>query len=179
MLIGSASLWPMRSHAQAQRNTLDTTNKHVTASEIADALKPKVLRSLGPAAPKENTAIVALTFETGSVALTNQSKAMLREFAKAFKDYMPGVAVIIEGHADPRGGDEYNLKLSENRANSVRAYLASLGNDPKQFEIVGFGQTRLMDPAIRRRNQSSRRIRHQNIPSLAVHRARRRCRYPL
>ena len=146
ILFGSAGLWPTQSHAQAPRNTLDATNKQVTASEIADALKPKVLRNLGPAAPKENTAIVALTFETGSVALTNQSKAMLREFAKAFKDYMPGVAVIIEGHADPRGGDEYNLDLSRRRATAVRDYLASLGNDPKQFEIIGFGQSRLMDP---------------------------------
>ena len=84
---------------------------------------------------------------TGSVELTAPSKAMLREFGKAFKEHLAGVAVIIEGHADPRGGEEYNLELSQRRAAVVRDYLvAQLGNDPKQFEIVGFGQTRLMDP---------------------------------
>ena len=91
---------------------------------------------------------MALTFETGSSELTDQSKAALREFGKAFKEYIPGVAVIIEGHADPRGGEEYNLDLSRKRAAVVRDYLvAEFGNNPKQFEVIGFGQTRLMDPA--------------------------------
>jgi len=56
------------------------------------------------------------------------------------------VPVIIEGHADPRGGEEYNLELSRRRAVAVRDYLvAQLGDDPKQFEVVGFGPSRLMD----------------------------------
>ena len=148
ILIGSAVLDATPSYAQTKRNTLDASNRKVTATEIAEALRPKSLRNLGPAAPKENTAIVALTFETGSVDLTDQSKTALREFGKAFKELIPGVAVIIEGHADPRGGEEYNLELSRRRAAVVRDYLvAELGNDPKQFQVIGFGQSRLMDPS--------------------------------
>lgn len=148
ILIGSAGLAATPSRAQTARNTLDAIDHKVSAAEIADALRPKVLRNLGPAAPKENTAIVALTFETGSAELKDQSKAALVEFGKAFKEFIPGVTVIIEGHADPRGGEEYNLELSRRRADAVRDYLvAQLGNDPKQFEVVGYGQSRLMDPA--------------------------------
>jgi outer membrane protein OmpA-like peptidoglycan-associated protein len=133
--------------AQTKRSTLDAMKKKVTATEIAEALRPKDMRNLGPAAPKENTAIVALTFETGSAELTDQSKTALREFGKAFKEFIPGVAVVIEGHADPRGGEEYNLDLSRRRAVAVRDYLVSeFGNNPKQFEVIGFGQTRLMNP---------------------------------
>jgi outer membrane protein OmpA-like peptidoglycan-associated protein len=145
--IGATGPAATPSYAQTERNTLDATDHEVSAAEIANALTPKTLRSLGPAPMKENTAIVALTFDTGSVGLTAQSKAMLREFGTAFKDYMPGVAVIIEGHCDPRGGEQYNLELSRRRAAAVRDYLvAELGNDPKQFAVVGFGATRLMDP---------------------------------
>jgi len=147
VLIGLAGTTSTSAYAQAKRNTLDATNRKVTATEIAEALRPKDLRNLGPAAPKENTAIVALTFETGSVELTEPSKAALREFGKAFKEFIPGVAVIIEGHADPRGGEEYNLDLSRRRAMVVRDYLvAEFGNNPKQFEVIGFGQSRLLDP---------------------------------
>jgi OOP family OmpA-OmpF porin len=148
VLIGLVGLDATPLHAQPARSTLDAIDRSVTASEIADALRPKVLRNLGPAAPKENTAIVALTFETGSAELKEESKAALAEFGKAFNEYIPGVAVIIEGHADPRGGEEYNLQLSRRRAVAVRDYLvAQLGNNPKQFEVVGFGQTRLLDTA--------------------------------
>ena len=145
----TAAVWPVApAYAQAQRNTLDAIGKTVTAAEIAEALRPKDLRNLGPAAPKENSAIVALTFETGSAELTDQSKLKLREFGKAFKEFIPGVAIVIEGHADPRGGPELNLDLSRRRAAAVREYLvAELGDNPKQFEVVGLGETRLKDPA--------------------------------
>jgi len=48
--------------------------------------------------------------------LRTSPRACLREFGKAFKEDIPGVPVIIEGHADPRGGEEYNLELSRRRA---------------------------------------------------------------
>jgi outer membrane protein OmpA-like peptidoglycan-associated protein len=147
-LIGAMSLSATLAYSQTKRNTLDATNRKVTATEIAEALRPKALRGLGPAAPKENTARMALTFETGSADLTEESKAALREFGKAFKEFIPGVPVIIEGHADPRGGEEYNLELSRRRAAAVRDYLvADLGNNPKQFEVIGFGQSRPLDPS--------------------------------
>jgi len=58
-----------------------------------------------------------------------------------------GAVITVEGHADPRGGAEYNLDLSRRRAIVVRDYLvAEFGNNPKQFEVIGFGQSRLMDP---------------------------------
>jgi outer membrane protein OmpA-like peptidoglycan-associated protein len=147
LVLGSVGTAVTPSNAQTTRNTLDAIDRTVTASEIADALRPRVLRNLGPAAPKENSAMVALTFETGSAVLTDRSKTALVEFGKAFKDFLPDVVVVIEGHADPRGTPEYNLALSERRAAAVRDFLvAQLGNDPKQFEVVGLGQTRLMDP---------------------------------
>ncbi|MDB5946245.1 MAG: OmpA/MotB domain protein, partial [Ramlibacter sp.] len=52
----------------------------------------------------------------------------------------------IEGHADPRGGEQANLELSQRRAESVVSYLA--GNhhiDPSRLRPVGKGQTELFN----------------------------------
>jgi len=49
--------------------------------------------------------------------------------------------IAVEGHTDSVGGDEYNLKLSQNRANSVRAYLVSQSIDPAAVTATGFGKT--------------------------------------
>lgn len=48
--------------------------------------------------------------------------------------------IIIEGHADERGSDEYNLSLAEKRATAARRYLESLGIDPARMEIISYGE---------------------------------------
>jgi outer membrane protein OmpA-like peptidoglycan-associated protein len=47
----------------------------------------------------------------------------------------------VEGHTDSVGTDEYNMKLSENRANAVRAFLVGEGIDPSGITAKGFGKT--------------------------------------
>jgi peptidoglycan-associated lipoprotein len=50
------------------------------------------------------------------------------------------VRVVIEGHADERGTNEYNLALGEARATMARTYLASLGIDPNRIATVSKGE---------------------------------------
>jgi peptidoglycan-associated lipoprotein len=50
------------------------------------------------------------------------------------------VRVTIEGHADSRGTNEYNLALGERRANSVREYLGSLGIGAERMLPVSKGE---------------------------------------
>jgi OOP family OmpA-OmpF porin len=50
-------------------------------------------------------------------------------------------AVVIEGHADRIGSQQYNQKLSERRADSVKAYLVSKGADRNTIETIGMGKT--------------------------------------
>ena len=47
----------------------------------------------------------------------------------------------VDGHADRLGSHAYNQKLSEKRAEAVRAYLVSRGFDAARFEVLGSGQT--------------------------------------
>jgi OOP family OmpA-OmpF porin len=50
-------------------------------------------------------------------------------------------AVVIEGHTDRLGSHKYNQKLSERRAESVKAYLAGKGTDGDKIETIGMGKT--------------------------------------
>jgi len=52
------------------------------------------------------------------------------------------LAISIEGHADERGGEDYNRRLSQRRADAVRAYLAAAGVDRARMKAVAFGKSR-------------------------------------
>ena len=52
------------------------------------------------------------------------------------------VFLVVEGHADERGSDEYNLALSQRRAASAKRYLVHRGIADTRIEIVGFGEER-------------------------------------
>lgn len=54
----------------------------------------------------------------------------------------PGLKLEIEGHTDSVGGDEYNQRLSEQRANAVRDYLIHEGIKADAITAKGFGKTR-------------------------------------
>ena len=53
----------------------------------------------------------------------------------------PGLKLEVEGHTDSVGGDDYNQRLSEQRANSVREYLVSQGVQSANITAKGFGET--------------------------------------
>ena len=54
--------------------------------------------------------------------------------------------VILEGHCDERGSEEYNLALGERRANAVRRYLMSLGVPGPRLTTVSYGESRAAKP---------------------------------
>jgi len=54
----------------------------------------------------------------------------------------PSVKVIIEGHCDERGTEEYNIALGERRANSAREFLIRMGVDPSRMTTVSYGESR-------------------------------------
>lgn len=58
-------------------------------------------------------------------------------------DYLTGNAravVIVEGHCDERGSNEYNLSLGEQRAQSVRSYLINLGIATERIQTRSYGE---------------------------------------
>lgn len=58
----------------------------------------------------------------------------------------PTMVIKIESHTDSRGGDRYNMKLSDRRAKSTRDYLISRGIAPNRIEsAIGYGETQLLN----------------------------------
>jgi peptidoglycan-associated lipoprotein len=78
-------------------------------------------------------------FEFDRWSLTADARALLEAKAQVLRA-APQLQVRIEGHADDRGSDEYNLVLSQKRAAEARRYLLQLGIDARRLETVGFGE---------------------------------------
>jgi outer membrane protein OmpA-like peptidoglycan-associated protein len=94
--------------------------------------------------PSENEIAVRLTndilFDFNSSALRPESRDTLRELANNFRQY-PDEEISVEGHTDNVGGDDYNQRLSEQRAGSVRDYLVDQGVPDNRISALGFGKT--------------------------------------
>ncbi|MCF8382145.1 MAG: peptidoglycan-associated lipoprotein Pal [Chlorobium sp.] len=50
--------------------------------------------------------------------------------------------LIVEGHCDERGTNEYNMALGERRANAAKDYMVNIGADPARMQAVSFGEER-------------------------------------
>ncbi|NPA80702.1 MAG: OmpA family protein [Thermotogae bacterium] len=80
-------------------------------------------------------------FDFDSAELKPESKLELERLVKLLKRN-PQLKIVIEGHTDIVGSEEYNQKLSERRAEAVARYLISRGIDPKRIKTVGYGSKR-------------------------------------
>jgi|GEM_PF-1898119 type IX secretion system PorP/SprF family membrane protein len=83
-------------------------------------------------------------FVTASAKITEYSEKKLDELVTILKEY-PTLKVNIEGHCDSRGSEEYNQRLSEDRAASVRSYLINHGISASRITSAGYGELRPVD----------------------------------
>jgi OOP family OmpA-OmpF porin len=98
-----------------------------------------------PEAPKK-PAVVNLAstelFEFNKAVLTQEARGKLdAEVIGKLRDLKDVRYIIVNGHADRIGSAQYNQRLSEKRAEAVRAYLVSKGVDAAKVETLGFGKT--------------------------------------
>jgi OOP family OmpA-OmpF porin len=91
-----------------------------------------------PAAQKVTLAADAL-FDFNKAVLRNEGKAKLDGLASDMKDIKLEVIIAV-GHADRFGTDAYNQKLSEKRAEAVKAYLVAKGIEPNRIYTEGKGK---------------------------------------
>ena len=81
-----------------------------------------------------------ILFVTGSAKLQSKSFKGLNDVAQIMKEN-PGMSLAIDGHTDWVGSDEYNQKLSDDRAASVMNYIVSKGVDASRITSAGHGET--------------------------------------
>jgi OmpA-OmpF porin, OOP family len=110
------------------------------APRAAEPVKP----APAPVAKKPAVLTVRSTelFEFNKATLTPEARALLdKEVVARAKEFGDVSLVHIDGHADRLGSPQYNQKLSERRADAVRAYLVSKGFDSSKVETLGSGKT--------------------------------------
>jgi OOP family OmpA-OmpF porin len=89
-------------------------------------------------------------FETGSAKLLPESETSLNEVGGVLEKFRD-LQIEVEGHTDTRGRAAYNMKLSQERAESVRRYLLDhFQLAPANLQAVGYGETR---PETKERNE--------------------------
>lgn len=85
-----------------------------------------------------------LVFDTESYRLRDETKTNLTELSETLKKY-EDTNILIEGHTDNTGEDNYNQKLSENRADAVESYLVTQGIKNSRVTTKGYGENQPLD----------------------------------
>ena len=93
------------------------------------------------------TEVKDVFFDFDRADLREEDRETLKGNAKVFLEKIPNARVVIEGHCDERGSEEYNLALGDRRATVVRDYLLSLGVPAERVKTISFGKERPLDPA--------------------------------
>jgi outer membrane protein OmpA-like peptidoglycan-associated protein len=79
-------------------------------------------------------------FRTGSAEISPEIAHQVQVLAQAVSK-SPALKIRIDGYADPRGTDDGNMKLSQDRANAVRDLLMAAGLDENVLEVNAYGKT--------------------------------------
>lgn len=90
--------------------------------------------------------LVRIHFDFDQYVLTDAAKGILVSNAGLLRA-APAVKVLIEGHCDERGSDEYNLALGEKRALATKNYLVSLGVAADRMSVISYGEEMPIDSA--------------------------------
>lgn len=110
-----------------------------------------------PEAPEpQPPATTTVRFDLDSARIKTDYRALLRRHADHLADH-PTVSIVVEGHADERGPQNYNMDLGMRRARAVSALLQEAGIDARRIRLVSYGEARPQaeghDEAAWRRNR--------------------------
>lgn len=115
--------------------------EEATAAPAAEPVKtPSPAVEEAPAAPAaEPLSDIFFDFDRYTIR-EDGMRALDKDAALLASD--KNIRVVIEGHCDERGTDEYNIALGEKRAQAVKKYLTVRGVDPSRIKVVSYGNER-------------------------------------
>jgi outer membrane protein OmpA-like peptidoglycan-associated protein len=132
--------------ATARAAAADAEARRLQAEQDQEQLRKQLLLQFNTILQTRDTArglIVNMSdvlFDTAKYSLKPGAREKLAKVAGIILGH-PGLKIAVEGYTDSVGGDEYNMKLSENRANSVRDYLVAQGLSGDNITAQGFGKS--------------------------------------
>lgn len=105
-----------------------------------DIFNKKTLDELNSEKP-----LAMIHFDYDKFFVREDAKPVLEANARWLNKWT-SVRILIEGHCDERGTEEYNLALGEKRAKSTQDYLISLGVSADRMKIISYGKSQPIDP---------------------------------
>jgi len=91
----------------------------------------------------EDVNLLPIFYELNSARITPESEKIIDEYLLKLMRDKPGLRIEIMSHTDSRGSDEYNMALSQQRAQSVVNYLVNKGISRNRLVAKGYGETKL------------------------------------
>jgi outer membrane protein OmpA-like peptidoglycan-associated protein len=150
--------------ADSDRARADADRMRMKAEQDQAQLRQQLLDQFNSILQTRDTArglIVNMSdvlFDTARYTLKPGAREKLAKVSGIILGH-PGLKIQVEGHTDSVGGDEYNMKLSENRAGAVRDFLVAQGVPAAGVTSQGFGKTMpVADNATASGRQQNRRV---------------------
>ena len=150
--------------ADSDRMRMDADRMRMKAEQDQAALRQQLLDQFNSILQTRDTArglIVNMSdvlFDTARYTLKPGAREKLAKVSGIILGH-PGLKIQVEGHTDSVGGDEYNMRLSENRAAAVRDFLVAQGVPVSAVSAQGFGKTMpVADNSTAAGRQQNRRV---------------------
>jgi outer membrane protein OmpA-like peptidoglycan-associated protein len=128
-----------RAEAQAAQATKSADDSNAVRERLRNQLNSVLQTSESARGLIVNMSDVL--FDSGKYTLKTDTKVSLAKVAGILQAY-PGLKLQVEGYTDSIGGDDYNQKLSENRASTVRDFLVSQGVQMNNISAAGYGKNK-------------------------------------
>ena len=153
-----------RQTQEAQNQTQQAEQEKQEAIRQKEELRARLVAQLNQVLQTRDSArglIVSMPdvlFDFNKYTLKPEAREKLAKISGIVLAY-PDLKLDVEGHTDSIGSDEYNQKISDERAGSVRGYLVSQGLKPDNITAVGLGKSNpVADNSSARGRQLNRRV---------------------
>ena len=121
--------------------TLVTSRENAFENNITLILDEKEFITMGST---EILNVRSIEFELNQATILKSSYDNLAKVVRLM-DKFPNMIIQFGAHTDSRGGDGYNMWLSQKRASETVSYLISIGADPRRITGKGYGETKLLN----------------------------------
>jgi len=122
-------------------STLVTSRENAFQNNITLVLDEKEFIEVGST---EILNVKSIEFELNQAAILKSSYDNLSKVVRLM-DKFPNMIIRFGAHTDARGGDGYNMWLSQKRASETVSHLISIGADPRRITGKGYGETKLVN----------------------------------
>ena len=139
---------PVTSTPEPPSQRTETAAEPVNEQPMKEVVEqPAQARSMGADEYNRQGLLKAVYFDFDKYEVRPDQRPTLQANADKLKtNPLSGFHVLIEGHSDERGTNEYNMTLGDRRANAVKQYLIGLGVPATRLRTISYGEERPTDP---------------------------------